>query len=298
MLDSEQEIKNVAIYRRVSTEDQAREGYSLDSQLNRLRDYCRARLWTIVGEYSDEGYTGRNTNRPEYQKMFQEMKNWDAVVVIKMDRIHRSQKNFLMMMEALRKAEKEFVSMSESFDTSTAMGRYVMNIMALTAQLESEQTGERISLAMVQKAKSDTPGAMSHKVPYGYRWDKEQKVYIEVTTELNTVKQIFKLYLDGLTMQEIGEKVGISRSSIRYYLHNSIYAGVERWCTFFRESQLEPVITIHDFNEIQRQMIQRSQRGNDLDPLIIKKGSFKIQRETEKKIPVIQRAKHNWTRAW
>ena len=73
--------------------------------------------------------------------MFNEIDAWDAVVVIKMDRIHRNQKNFLQMMSDLSKKEKEFVSMSESFDTSTAMGRYVMNIMALTAQLESEQIG-------------------------------------------------------------------------------------------------------------------------------------------------------------
>ena len=62
-------IQKVAIYMRVSTEDQAKEGYSLENQLNRLRDYCRAREWEISGEYVDEGYTGRNTRRPKYQLM-------------------------------------------------------------------------------------------------------------------------------------------------------------------------------------------------------------------------------------
>ncbi len=298
MMNPEKEIKNVALYTRVSTEEQAIGGYSLDSQLDHLRAYCKARDWTIAGEYTDGGFTGRNTKRPKYQEMFTDIDKWDAVIVVKMDRIHRSQTNFLEMMRTLAKQEKEFISMNESFDTSTAMGRFVMNIMSLIAQLESEQTGERITAAFVQKAKSDEAGYMSHRVPFGYTWDKEKKVHIEVPEQLNIVRAIFKDYLAGCTMENIGHYNNISKSNVRYYLHNSFYAGVERWCNFFRESKLEPVITVDDFNEVQRQMIKRSQRGNKLDPLIIKKASFTIQRNTEKNLPVIQRGKHNWTKAW
>jgi len=298
MLESEQKIKNVALYMRVSSEEQAAGGYSLDSQLDRLRAYCKAREWTIAGEYTDGGFTGRNTKRPKYQEMFKDMVIWDAVVVIKMDRIHRSQKNFMGMMETLSKNDKEFVSMNESFDTSTAMGRYVMNIMALTAQLESEQTGERITAAFIQKAKTDTAGAMSHRVPFGYRWDKEKRVHIEVPDELNIVKQIFRDYLAGLTMRQLSKKTGLPANSIRYYLHNSFYAGVERWCNFFRASSLEPVITIDMFNQVQKLIHKRYNERVCYEPLLIKKGPFKIDRDTEKKSPLIQRGKHNWTRAW
>jgi DNA invertase Pin-like site-specific DNA recombinase len=298
MLESEEKIKNVAIYMRVSKEEQATEGYSLGSQLDRLRAYCKARQWTIAGEYTDGGFTGRNTKRPKYQEMMADMAIWDAVIVIKMDRIHRSQKNFMDMMQTLSKSEKEFVSMNESFDTSTAMGRFVMNIMALVAQLESEQTGERISYALIEKAKSDEASAMNHKPPYGYKWDKENHVHIEIPEQLDVIKKIFKEYLTGRTMKQIGEKYKLSRSNVRYYLHNSFYAGVERWCNFFRESSLEPVITIDDFNEVQRQMIRRAQRKGDLVPMLIKKGSFKIQKSTQSSIPKIQQWKHNWRRAW
>ena len=131
----------VAIYTRVSTEDQAKEGFSLDAQLDKLRSYCKARDWIVWGEYIDDGYSGRNVKRPAYKKMMEEMENWNVLLVIKMDRIHRNSNNFMMMMEHLKQKEKEFVSMSESLDTSTAMGRFVMDIIQRIAQLESEQIG-------------------------------------------------------------------------------------------------------------------------------------------------------------
>src|SRR5512137_1434237 len=98
----------VAIYTRVSTEDQAKEGFSLDAQLEKLRSYCKARDWSIAGEYVDEGYSGRKTRRPAYIKMMEEINKWDALLVIKMDRIHRNSKNFMLMMEDLNKKGKEF----------------------------------------------------------------------------------------------------------------------------------------------------------------------------------------------
>src|SRR4030042_3036274 len=131
------QIIRAAIYTRVSTEEQAKEGFSLDAQLDKLRSYCKARDWVITGEYIDDGYSGRKIKRPAYIKMMEEIDKWDTILVIKMDRIHRNQKNFMFMMEQLNKNKKEFVSMSESFDTSTAIGRFVMNIIQGIAQLES-----------------------------------------------------------------------------------------------------------------------------------------------------------------
>ena len=100
------------------------------------------------------------------------MDKWDAILVIKMDRIHRNQKNFMFMMEQLNKNKKEFVSMSESFDTSTAIGRFVMNIIQGIAQLESEQIGERVYIGMEQKAKTNG-GMLGFNIPYGYDYKME-----------------------------------------------------------------------------------------------------------------------------
>ena len=84
-----------------------------------------------------------------------------------MDRIHRNSKNFMMMMEDLKKHERDFVSMTESLDTSTAMGRFVMDIIQRIAQLESEQIGERVYVGMDQKAKTNG-GMLVFNIPYGY----------------------------------------------------------------------------------------------------------------------------------
>src|SRR5439155_3023389 len=144
-----------AVYTRVSTEEQATEGFSLAAQLERLRSYCAARDYKIAGEYVEEGASGRKIEgRPAYGKMLAEIENWDVLVVMKMDRIHRNSKNFIAMMEFLAVHKKEFVSMSEALDTSTAMGRFVMDILQRIAQLECEQIGERTLIEMKEKART------------------------------------------------------------------------------------------------------------------------------------------------
>lgn len=77
----------VAIYTRVSTDDQAEEGYSLDAQKERLEAYCEAQGWDVVRIYVDDGYSGRTCKRPAYQRMMQERDEWDVILVLKMDRI-------------------------------------------------------------------------------------------------------------------------------------------------------------------------------------------------------------------
>jgi len=295
MLDGESDIKTVALYTRVSTDEQAREGFSLDSQTDRLRSYCMAREWNIVGEYIDPGYTGRNTRRPQYKQMFEDIDKWDALLVIKMDRIHRNQKNFLSMMEDLKKQNKQFVSMSESFDTSTAMGRFVMNIIQGIAQLESEQIGERVGNALVQKAKQGEK-FMGHRTAFGYRWNPKTEKFIADPEKLDLVKQVFQMYLDGYTMRQIAKKVGKANTTVKYFLHNCFYAGYERWCHNFRRvKDLDPLTSIKDFNKVQELMRERCHSHRQYKPMLIQdKDQFKLNKDTIKAIPVINRAKHNY----
>jgi site-specific DNA recombinase len=249
-------IKRVAIYTRVSTDEQAEHGFSLDSQLQRLQNFCLAKQWEIVGTYIDGGYSGTNTKRPEYTRMFEQKETWDAILVIKMDRIHRNSKNFLDMMELLAKSNKEFVSMSESLDTSTAMGRFVMNITQNIAQLESEQIGERTYLAMRQKAKT-TPGVYNgHFRPYGY--DIKNHQLIPDPEKLSVVKKSFELYDQGDSLPQICEKTGLKFCTLQYILHNSIYAGFEQWCYIFKRAPVQPLIGIDLFNRVQKRMVDRN----------------------------------------
>ncbi len=253
-------MKRVAIYARVSTEDQAREGFSLDAQLEKLRSYCKARDWIIAGEYIDDGYSGRDVKRPAYQKMMDEIEKWDALLVMKMDRIHRNSKNFMLMMENLNEKGKEFVSMTESLDTSTAMGRFVMDIIQRIAQLESEQIGERVYDGMRQKAK-EGKGALGSPSPYGYEY--KDGVLVEKEGELNVVRKIYEFYLSGKTLAEIVkwlEKEGIEtkkgkkwdKKTVSRILSNPVYCGLIEWDGIIAPGSHKKIVNIEEFNEVQK----------------------------------------------
>lgn len=248
-----------AIYTRVSTEDQAKEGFSLDAQLEKLRAYCTARGWDIAGEYVDEGYSGRKTRRPAYMRMMGDIEKWDALLVIKMDRIHRNSKNFMLMMEDLGKKGKEFVSMMESLDTSTAMGRFVMDIIQRIAQLESEQIGERVYIGMEQKAKTNS-GMLGFNIPYGY--DYIDRKLIEKKIESMQVKKIFEMYINGYSMSKIAkmfneENIPTKQNrtwgpqTVALILKNPLYSGFLHWETYLNQGNHQPLINLNTFNEVQ-----------------------------------------------
>jgi site-specific DNA recombinase len=179
----------VALYTRVSTEDQAKEGFSLPAQIGRLRLFAQAQGWENAGEYIDEGHSGRNIRRPAYKRMMQERDRWDAVLVLKMDRIHRNMRNFMTMMEDLDRDGKQFASVMEALDTSTAMGRFFMDMLQRMAQLESEQISERVLLGMEQKAQQEV-GIALNAVPYGYRRLPDRTIVIE-EAEARVVRRMF-----------------------------------------------------------------------------------------------------------
>jgi len=249
----------VAIYARVSTEDQAREGFSLDAQISSLRNYCKARGWEIVKEYIDDGHSGRNVRRPAYQKMMSGKDQWDMILVVKMDRIHRNSRNFMEMMDCLRKWNKEFTSMQESLDTSTAIGRFVVDIIQRIAQLESEQIGERVYTGMKQKAET-VGGILGFNIPYGYDYKNGKLIVNE--KEAKVVKDIFIQYLNGRTMEKIAynlneRKITTKKSnrwtiwSIRRILHNPIYGGYIRWDNIRKRYTHQPIIDIKTYNKVQ-----------------------------------------------
>lgn len=249
----------VAIYTRVSTEDQAKEGFSLDAQLEKLRAYCTARGWEISGEYVDEGYSGRKTRRPAYTRMMEKIDAWDALLVLKMDRIHRNSKNFMFMMEDLNKKGKEFVSMMESLDTSTAMGRFVMDIIQRIAQLESEQIGERVYIGMEQKAKING-GVLGFNIPYGYDYV-DGKLRIK-PNEATTIKEMYSWYLSGKSMGEITKILNDAKlptkkgrlwakKTISTILKNPLYCGYLHWEEYVNKSDHDPIITVQVFDNVQ-----------------------------------------------
>lgn len=255
-----------AIYSRVSTEDQAKEGFSLEAQLKRLRAYCRARGWEIAGEFVDDGHSGRSVKRPAYQEMMSRKDGWDVLLVLKMDRIHRNSMNFTLMMNDLGEWGKEFNSMQESFDTTTAIGRFVMDVIQRIAQLESEQIGERVKVGMSQKARTGQ-GYLGFPEPYGYRYDDgDLKPY---QGEADVVRRMYDMYMEGESLQSIADSLdqeGIpskrggswSKQAVSKILKNPLFCGYKCWDGTLRLAEHEGLVSVSQFNRIQGMMGERA----------------------------------------
>ena len=259
----------VAVYSRVSTDDQAREGYSLAAQAKRLRAFSDAQGWIVTGEYVDDGYTGRDIRRPAYGRMMAARDTWDAILVLKIDRIHRNSRNFMGMMDDLRRWQKDFVSATESLDTSTATGRFVADMLQRIAQLESEQTGERVAMGMRQAAEKGKFLGMSN--PYGYRYDPAAGNLAVVPAEAAVVREIYRLRGGGNTLREISENLNArgvptkhgrrwSKRQVFRILHSPLYAGARRWQDVVTPNDHEAIL---DTTVEAKRTRRRAPRGRD-----------------------------------
>lgn len=142
-------------YMRTSTEDQ---GFSFETQGQKIKEFISLREWTLVGESQDE-HTGRNTMRKGYQEAMDRMGEWDVFVVYKMDRAHRSVRNLWEMLDMFEREGKVFASAVELIDTSSANGRFFINVIGSVAQWESETIGERVKGGIeTYKGKGNTWG--------------------------------------------------------------------------------------------------------------------------------------------
>lgn len=256
---SDNERMRAAIYVRVSTEDQAREGFSIAAQLKRLRSYCLARGWTVSSEYVDDGFSGRSAERPEYKRMMHDKDQWEVLVVLKMDRIHRNSRNFTLMMDFLRSWNKEFNSMQENFDTTTAIGRFVMDTIQRIAQLESEQIGERVKVGMTQKA-LEGKGHLGCPAPFGYDYvDGELTV---LSSEAHTVERIFRMasnlcslgqICDALNEEKVPTKNGgdWQRCTVHGIITNRVYLGKIIWEDIEQDAPYLRIIGSDLFQEVQ-----------------------------------------------
>ena len=132
---------SVGLYCRVSTEEQAASGFSIDHQQSRLKAYCESQGWAKYSLYTDDGYTGTNLNRPQMQRMMKDIETGkiDTVLVYKLDRLSRHQKDVLYLLEDLfEHYGVVFKSATEPFDTSTPLGRAMIGILAVFGQLERD----------------------------------------------------------------------------------------------------------------------------------------------------------------
>lgn len=246
----------VDLYIRVSTTEQAMEGYSVAEQENRLRRYCEAMGFKIHKVHIDAGFSGASLERPAIKEVIKDVQNHfvSKVIVWKLDRLSRSQKDMLILLEDVFLTNNcDFVSMMESFDTSTAFGRAIVGILAAFAQLERENIKERTTMGRrARLAKGHYNGS---RPPLGYRFLEGSNDLKLDAYEAAIVREIFSLFLSGKSINEISalmqQKYPTVRSwnntTIRRTLKNPVYIGKVRDVDVIRDGIHEAIISEPDF---------------------------------------------------
>src|SRR3990170_4905021 len=192
---------NVVCYVRVSTEEQQREGISLEMQAERIRAYCLSQGWTLTRIYTDGGASGTTLNRTGLQEMLTNLKGIGAVLVWKVDRLSRRQKHVLTFLEdVLEPAGVGFKSVTEPFDTTTPMGKAFLGMLAVFAQLERDTIAHRTREALRHLQAS---GGHVGAPPFGFAMGAEG--LCPIPEELAVVSQAKRLRERGYTLRRIAE---------------------------------------------------------------------------------------------
>lgn len=260
----------VIIYVRVSTQEQAREGYSIQEQIERCNKYAEAMGWTVVKIYTDPGYSGATMDRPGLNKLIKDVKAGyaDRILVYKLDRLSRSQLDTLYLIErVLIDNDTDFVSMNENFDTSTPFGRAMIGILAVFAQLEREQIRERMIMGKDARAKEGKFHG-SKNIPIGY--DYVDGLLTPNTFEKMQVIEAYNLALTGMTPYKIAAKLaetGYSHKygewtdrAVRRILRTKTYIGYVKHAEKWYPGIHEAYISEETYNAVQKIMNERSEQ--------------------------------------
>lgn len=257
----DKEKKRVAIYIRVSTLDQAKEGYSLEAQEKTLRKWCEDRKFTVHDLYADKGISGKDIeHRPDMNRLLKDAKSkqFDMVLFWALSRFTRSVSDLYSTMEKFQKWDVSMVSYTEAFDTSTPMGRAMIGIVGVFAQLERELTSERVSAAMAERA---SQGKRTCSEILGYDLKGKDSFTINVK-EAEYVRFCFNEYLLRKNLSEVANeakrkgfkgKRGKSPSaySIEKILTRTQYCGYNPFCGVIYRGNYEPIISVEVFNKVQ-----------------------------------------------
>lgn len=267
-----EEKKLCGIYMRVSTEDQAREGFSLSEQKERLEAYCKFNGYRIVEYYTDAGISAKTGNhRPEYDRMLEDGKQGkiNMIIALKLDRITRSTRDWETLMDYLEKYNINIAFVNDDINTTTANGKMVSRIMMSVSQNEIERTSERTIIGLDGAIKQ---GHIPARAPLGYKHIDKKLVPDPLTKDI--VIRIYNLYFEGLTYNTIAklfnkekvlDKTNWKDTSILKIITNVIYKGdyiqgkTTRNPRYF-ENVVEPIVSkeLWDSCQVQKKKNQRN----------------------------------------
>ena len=268
-MNMDEKIKSAGIYIRVSTFDQAREGFSLREQEERLKEFCKFKRYNIYKVYQDAGISAKNDKRPAYQEMIEDVKkgNINVIVALKLDRLTRSVYDIEKLMKFVNDYECDIDCMADESNTTTSNGRMVMRIMTSVSQNEIEKCSERTKFGMAGAIKN---GHIPNRTGLGFKRENKKLVPDPLTKDI--IVRIFDLYLEGKSHQAIANiynkekvlgKTNWYDSTIQKILSNELYKGDyvngkrTKHPTYY-ENVIEPIVSKEKWGSCQYQKLRNA----------------------------------------
>ncbi|WP_227834469.1 MULTISPECIES: recombinase family protein [unclassified Clostridioides] len=260
-------IKRVALYIRVSTEEQVLHGDSIRTQTEALEQYAKDNGFIVVDKYIDEGYSATNLKRPSLQRMLEDIKEnkIDLILLTKIDRFSRGVKNFYKIIEILEKHKCDWKTILENYDSSTAAGRLHINIMLSVAENEASQTSERIKFVFNNKIRRGE--VITGSVSFGYKIVDKHLAIDEEKAEI--VRECFNSYEKFTSMiralQHINSSfnTNFSYNFVYRILKNNIYTGTYIHNDLVVENFCDAIISSEQFNIVQKLLLKNTKVYNN-----------------------------------
>ena len=269
-MNTERKSVIAGLYPRVSTDDQVREGFSLDEQEEEMKRLCEYKNYQIYKVYREEGVSAKNMNRPKFQEMIQDLKDGkiNRIIVHKLDRLTRSIQDLEVICKLIEEYNCSLDSVNEEINTDTAMGVFFIRMTTILAQLEIERTSERTKFGLKGAAKN---GHFCGKAPIGYKKINKELVIDDLESEV--VKEIFDDYVNGLSVCTITKKL------------NNKNALNRNWRTTTIDRMLSNYIYCGDYLYGKRAKNTEPIHLEDVCPAIIDKETFKmVQTQKERNL--------------
>lgn len=252
-------MKKAGLYCRVSTDIQM-EGYSIDAQKDFLKSYCKMHEIDNYEFYIDGGYSGSNINRPDMQRLIEDVEDHkiDIVVVFKLDRLSRSQKDTLYLIEEVfNPNDCGFVSIKENFDTNTPFGKAMVGILSVFAQLERETILERTRIGRKKRAEEGLWYGTGN-LPFAYDYDEKKGILVPNKEKVEIVNKMVELYLQGMPMTQVGALFGLQDQTVRSIFTSPVGLGKIPYKDEIFEGQHEPIMTQETYDKLQQKMKERA----------------------------------------
>ncbi|WP_420802209.1 recombinase family protein [Staphylococcus hyicus] len=265
----------VAIYTRVSTSEQATEGYSINEQRKKLISFCDINDWKNYEVFTDPGFSAGSTKRPALQKLLNNISDYDLVLVYKLDRLTRNVRDLLDLLEIFESNGVSFKSATEVFDTTTAIGKLFITMVGAMAEWERETIRER---SLFGSHAAVCEGNYIREAPFCYD-NIDGK--LQPNKHAKIIDFIVAQYKKGLSSYEIARRLNTTkqyppkiknwnRVTVNRLMRNPVLRGHTKYGDLFIENTHEPVLSEHDYLNIVEQLESRTHKSNTKHPSIFR----------------------------